>query len=72
MRKIRCQDGTSVGGYPVAGKIAHSSVPRNKIGRPLRTNCVPRISSFLMPKVTVCPAGGDVPSCLSPSDAWSS
>ena len=35
MRMMRLQDSTSVGGWPVFGKIAHSRVPRKKIFRPL-------------------------------------
>ena len=30
---IRFQESTSVGGWPVSGKMQHSSVPRRKIGR---------------------------------------
>ncbi len=38
MRTMRRQDATSVGGWPVFGKIAHSRVPRKKVFRPLITN----------------------------------
>ena len=53
MRMIRFQESTSVGGYPVSGKMQHSSVPRRKIGRPLMAICVPCVPTSRMPNVTM-------------------
>ena len=53
MRTMRLQESTSVGGWPVFGKIAHSSVPRKKALRPFTTNCVPCVPISRRPKRTV-------------------
>ena len=46
MRTMRRQESTSVGGWPVFGKIAHSRVPRKKALRPFTTNCVPCVADL--------------------------
>ena len=53
-RRCASQAASSMGGYPVSGKMQHSSVPRSMIGRPLRVNCFPTMPRERMPKEVVC------------------
>jgi hypothetical protein len=53
MRMMRFHESTSVGGYPVSGKIAHSSVPRRKILRPLSVMRPSFVPTSRNPKVTL-------------------
>ena len=49
---IRFHETTSMGGWPVKGKMQHSSVPLRKMGRPFSMICVPRVAASRNPKTT--------------------
>ena len=53
MLTMRFQESTSVGGWPVSGKMQHSKVPRRKILRPLMVMRPSLVPTSRKPKVTV-------------------